>query len=740
MTRYRVAKRILCFVVAAVLLCVPWGLPGLWAAGAAAPVPAPLGQSTVSSEAAFAKVLGDDKIGTILIGGNINGAALDWAAVQKGDKTISGITGAEKLTLPVTLSAGGALTFDKLTLAKSDPAGTVIYANSHAFRFGAGITMAETFITAIFGGGNTAVGTSSAITLESGMVGAVYLGGYNKAMTGGALVTVAGTATVNGIYGAYEGGVIPGVKTAILRNFGAATGYADTIPLVSGADVLRLENTYLRRQNWNGLGAGRLEVAVNSSLWLDGSMAVASRLHGEGGGLVVSGGKDVRLAETVPPLSGSFALSLRGEGFAWLRGGGAYRSCLTAPQSLYVGGNPDLLIQQITVGSIELIALPQTAYFQGDALQVTGGVVRIHQLPAAVGSRDIPLTAAMVTGFDSSRLGSHTLTVTHEGKTATYTAWVADPAITKLSLDRTPSRVNYTVGEELYLSGGRVEARYRNGSRRMVSFTDSAVLVEGYDPYERGRQELSVYHNGQLAGKYRVTVQEEESASSQAPNPGEVKTVTLLGLPQNSTVEVGESITLFAWPYRDGESWTWDHAYFNLVNEKDGTATFTALREGKSRIAYADEYAETSETLTIIDNTVAMIPEAIAPEQSQSDAGIDTPDSMPPVSILPGASSSSSSSSTPQSDAYVSIKQEESASEESSEGFEEESSEQSAPVLSPGAIVEPVAAPPTQTVQQIAEESPSSLPSRLPLAVIGIGAAVIILIVGGVCVWRFGVK
>jgi hypothetical protein len=723
-------------MVAAVLLCMPWGVPGLWAAGAAAP----LGQSTVSTDAAFAAVLGDAAIGTITIGANINGASLNWATAQKGGKTITGVTGAEKLTLPVTLSAGGALTFEKLTLAKSAPAaaGTVIYANSHALRFGAGITMAENFITSIFGGGNATIGTSSRITLESGVVGSIYLGSNKKKMTGGATVTVAGTATVNGIYGAYEGGEIPGVKTVILKNFGAATGYAGTIPTVGGSDVVRLENTYLRRRNWTGLGAARLEVAANSSLWLDGSMTITSRLHGEGGGLVVSGGSDVRLAATVPPLSGNFALSLSGEGPAWLRGGGAYKGCFTAPPSLYVGGDPDLLIQQITVGSIELATLPQTAYFRGDALQTTGGVVRIHQLPTGAGSRDIPLTAAMVTGFDSSRLGSLTLTVTYEGKTTAYTAWIADPDIARLSLNAIPRRVSYALGEELRLGGGWVEVRYRDGSRQRVPFTDDAVWVDGYDPYETGRQVLSVYYNGQLAGTFRVTVRDDNStssgsSSSYGPNPTETKTVTLLGLPQGDTIEVGESFTLSAWPYWGDESWTWDRDYFDCVKEKNGIATFTALREGKSRISYTDAYAQTSELLTItFDDAEEMPIEENPSEESQSNTattpGVTAPDVTPPAPVLPG----SSPSSTPQSDAYVS------SSEESEETSREESSEESVSASAPDP--EPIAESTVTPSAPIEEEDPASLPSRLPLGMIGIGAAVVMLIVGGVCVWRFGVK
>jgi hypothetical protein len=734
MTHYRVAKRILCFVVAAVLLCMPAALPGLWAKGAAVP----LGQSTVSTDAAFMKVLADSTIGFITIQGNINGASLNWAVVQKGSKTIAGATGAEKLTLPPTLSAGGPLSFDKLVLARANPTTeTVIFANSNAFRFGPEIAMAEQFIAAIYGGSNAIIGTSTDITLESGVVGRIYCGGYNTTMTGGASVTIAGKAVVGGIYGAYDGSVIPNAKTVTLKNFGAATAYADTIPTVSGVEIVRLENTYLRRRDWNGLVADRVDVAANSVLWLDGGMAVGSSLLGEGGGLMITGGSDIWLANTAAPLSGKFALSLSGGGGAWLRGGGAYQSCLTAPDTLYLSGNPDLLIQQITIGSIGLASPPKTAYFRGDSLQTTGGMVRIHYLPVGVPSRDIPLTTDMVSGYDSSRVGSQTLTVTYEGKMTTYIAWIADPDIARLSLDTIPRRTTYTLGDDLRLSGGKVEARYRNGSRMLVAFTDSSVQVDGYDAYQPGRQILSVYYNGQPAGNYRVTVNEEESSASESTSSrgtiaDDDRTVNIRGLPRDTVVEVGESFTLSAFPYRGGNNWSWETTHFTCVDEGGGAVTFTALREGKGSISYADDYAETSVTLTIIDGKEEPPPES-APTEESRETSVIAPDAMIPAPALPGGAS------TPQTDMYVPSVPEEPASTQSSEEEEsafEESSEEpvDVPVFAPS--TEPMA---TETAPSGAE-IPANLPNRLPLAVVGVGAAAVMLIVGVVCVWRFSAK
>ena len=69
--------------------------------------------------------------------------------------------------------------------------------------------------------------------------------------------------------------------------------------------------------------------------------------------------------------------------------------------------------------SIELTTLPdKLAYAEGEALDVTGGIITAYYDYSIV--EEEALTENMVSGFDATAVGTQTLTVTFEGKTATF--------------------------------------------------------------------------------------------------------------------------------------------------------------------------------------------------------------------------------------------------------------------------------------------------------------------------------
>ena len=78
------------------------------------------------------------------------------------------------------------------------------------------------------------------------------------------------------------------------------------------------------------------------------------------------------------------------------------------------------------VESITVSALPtKTVYKKGEALDVTGGKITV-KYEGDKADEIINITAAMCTGFDSKTAGTKTITVTYNGKTATFTVTVED--------------------------------------------------------------------------------------------------------------------------------------------------------------------------------------------------------------------------------------------------------------------------------------------------------------------------
>ena len=73
----------------------------------------------------------------------------------------------------------------------------------------------------------------------------------------------------------------------------------------------------------------------------------------------------------------------------------------------------------VTVTSISIATPGKAAYTVGEALDVSGMTIKVDYSDGTSGT--IPVTAAMVSGFDSSAPAtSQTLTITYEGKTTTY--------------------------------------------------------------------------------------------------------------------------------------------------------------------------------------------------------------------------------------------------------------------------------------------------------------------------------
>ena len=85
--------------------------------------------------------------------------------------------------------------------------------------------------------------------------------------------------------------------------------------------------------------------------------------------------------------------------------------------------------KDIVVTTISIVTPGKTAYTVGDSLDVSGMEIKVDYSDGS--SKTIPVTTAMVSGFDSSAAAaSQTLTITYEGKTTTYNVSISAVAPT----------------------------------------------------------------------------------------------------------------------------------------------------------------------------------------------------------------------------------------------------------------------------------------------------------------------
>ena len=159
-----------------------------------------------------------------------------------------------------------------------------------------------------------------------------------------------------------------------------------------------------------------------------------------------------------------------------------------------------------SVSSIELTTKPATlAYLEDrDVLDVSGGVVTRYFNNGT--SDTVELKPEMVSGFDNTKVGTQTLTITINGKTTTFDVEIIEKTIVAVSVATKPTKTEYLEGKDnLDLSGGQLRVTYDNGKSKLVSFTDENVTVTGFNKNNPGTQTLTVYFEG-FTAKFDVTV------------------------------------------------------------------------------------------------------------------------------------------------------------------------------------------------------------------------------------------
>lgn len=148
-----------------------------------------------------------------------------------------------------------------------------------------------------------------------------------------------------------------------------------------------------------------------------------------------------------------------------------------------------------SVASIEVYKLPdKLTYLEAkDTLDVTGGKVKLNYNNGT--SDIIDMTADMVSGFNNTLVGPQTLTVSYEGKTATFEIVIEAKSISSITMSSLPNKLSYIENyEELDISGGKVKLNYNNGTSDVIDLTEDMVV--GFDNSTVGKCTIDVYYEG----------------------------------------------------------------------------------------------------------------------------------------------------------------------------------------------------------------------------------------------------
>ena len=154
------------------------------------------------------------------------------------------------------------------------------------------------------------------------------------------------------------------------------------------------------------------------------------------------------------------------------------------------------------VESIALKGTPKANYFKNDVIDLTGLTLEVSC--KGLDNETIPVTKEMCS-YDFSAAGEKTVTVTYEGKTATFNVTVADVRLTDIRIATEPTKKEYDFGieNELDVAGLVVYAVYSDGTEELIGI--SSLAFEGFDSRAFGKQTITVKY-GELSKTFEIEV------------------------------------------------------------------------------------------------------------------------------------------------------------------------------------------------------------------------------------------
>ena len=168
----------------------------------------------------------------------------------------------------------------------------------------------------------------------------------------------------------------------------------------------------------------------------------------------------------------------------------------------YQGLSTEFEVNVNSVKSIELTKPTKLEYKYGESLDTSGMSVKAIYDD---NQSEVIKSDYSVTGYDKTKSGTQTITVTYRNQTATFDVTVAEPQITKIEITTPPTTTEYYVGQDLKTDGMVVTVTFEDESTK----TTTAYTLSGYDKNTVGAQTVTVSYKG-FSATFDVTVKEVE--------------------------------------------------------------------------------------------------------------------------------------------------------------------------------------------------------------------------------------
>lgn len=204
----------------------------------------------------------------------------------------------------------------------------------------------------------------------------------------------------------------------------------------------------------------------------------------------------------------------------------------------------EIRFSAVVIKEIKVAAPQKTEYQAGEPLNLTGGSLTVVYTD---GTEDAPIAlteaGVSVSSYDPEQAGTQIITVSYQGKTASFEIEV----ITIVNVELVePNKTEYITGYELDLTGGKLLITYSDSQTPVeVLLTAEGVRVSGFDKNTAGEQTVSVQY-GSIQKTFIVNVLEKTASE------------LVITVPEKLTYQAGEEIDLAGGKvyvkYNDGTS------------------------------------------------------------------------------------------------------------------------------------------------------------------------------------------
>ena len=276
-----------------------------------------------------------------------------------------------------------------------------------------------------------------------------------------------------------------------------------------------------------------------------------------------------------------------------------------------MGGNEDYLFPElkempvIFTKSLTGIAMAtdpiQLEYLEAkDDLDLTGGKITLKYNNDT--TERIPITADMISGFDNTKVGKQTVTVTYEGFKTTFEVTVTAKTLLSVALTATPEKLTYLEAKDtLDVTGGKLTLYYNNDTTEEVALT--TAMVSGFDNTVIGAQVLTVTYGGMTA-TYAVEILAKTAARIEVTTPPD----KLSYLEAKDALDLsGGEVTV----YYDNDT----QETLPLTDESITVSGFDAAKPGTQTLTVRRGTLSTTFNITVVAKSVSEISVAAAPDK-----------------------------------------------------------------------------------------------------------------------------